>query len=87
MTTEFKQRLTVAIVIETARLSPSLSNQSMCLRPIPLLRQTLKEELREEEERMKYLLSILMVISTYALLLETKMESWKTTETEMEQCK
>ena len=70
MTTEFKQRLTVEIGIEMARLSPWLSNQSMWLRPVPFLTETLKEEQREEEGKMKNLLSILMVISTYALLME-----------------
>ena len=72
MTTEFK-----------ARLSPWLSNHSTCLRPVPLLSETLKEEQREEEGKMKDLLSILMMISTYALLMET----WKITEAEMKPCK
>ena len=57
MTTEFKQRLTVEIGIEMARLSPG--NQSMCLRRVPLLTETPKEEQREEEGKMKDLLSIL----------------------------
>ena len=77
MMTEFKQRLTVETGIEMARLSPWLSNQSMCLRPVPLLTETLKEEQREEEWKMKNLLPILMMISTYALFMET----WKITET------
>ena len=70
MTTEFKQRLIVEIGIEMARLSPWLSNQSMCLWPVPVLTETLKEEQREEEGKRKNLLSILMMISTYALLVE-----------------
>ena len=58
MTTEFKQRLIVEIGIEMARLSPWLSNQSMCLWPVPVLTETLKEEQREEEGKRKNLLSI-----------------------------
>ena len=57
-TTEFKQRPTVAIGTEMAWLSPWLSNQYMCLRPVPLLTEMLKEEHRGEEEKVKYLLSI-----------------------------
>ena len=66
-----------------ARLSPWLSNQSMCLRPVPLLTETLQDEQRGEDGKMKNLLSVLMMISTYALL----MEMWKIRETEVAPCR
>ena len=46
----------------------------MCLWTVPVLTKTLEEEQREEEEKRKNLLSILMMISTYALLMEMYVE-------------
>ena len=83
-----RDRLEQAVVEanDDARLSPLLSNQSMCRRPVPLLTETLKEQ-HEEEEEVKGLFLMLMMISTHALLMETEMGTCKTVETEVEPCR